>query len=323
MEKGYIVSSSPHILGRNSTSKIMRDVLIALIPAAAAGIYYFGSRAAIVIAVTVLSCVLSEYLTDKILKGPNTVSDLSAVVTGVLLALNLPPSIPFWIAAVGGAAAIIIVKQIFGGIGQNFMNPALAARVMLILSWPVAMTRWTDPVTDAVSAATPLAIIKKGAEAAADAAKPEYMDLLLGNVAGCIGETSVIALLAGAVYLLARKVISFEIPLTYICTVAILTWILGGDVPFSGDFIYHILAGGLFIGAFFMATDYTTSPVTFKGRIILGVGCGLLTSVIRLYTGYPEGVSFSILIMNITVPLIDRYTMPVVFGGVKKRARAD
>ena len=319
LEKNLVVSPSPHITGTSSTSKIMRDVIIALSPAAAAGIYYFGYRAALVIAVTVAACILSEYISCKVLKKANTVSDLSAVVTGILLALNLTPSIPLWIAAVGGVVAIVIVKQVFGGIGQNFMNPALAARVIMIVSWPEAMTRWIDPGTDAVSAATPLAIIKKGAEIT-EAARPVYFDLFIGNIAGCIGETSVAALLAGGIYLLIRKVISYEIPLTYIGTVALMTWVLGGGTLFSGDFIYHILGGGLFIGAFFMATDYTTSPITYKGRLIMGVGCGLLTSLIRLYTGYPEGVSFSILIMNITVPLIDRYTIPVPFGGSKRSA---
>lgn len=313
MENKFIVSSSPHIRGSGSTSKIMMDVILALLPAAAAGIYFFGFRALAVIVVTILACVISEYISRKLMKRDNTIGDYSAVLTGLLLALNLPSTIPLWIAAVGGAFAIVIVKQLFGGLGQNFMNPALGARVFLLIAYTGHMTNWVNPRgVDAVSSATPLELIKSGATEL-----PSYAQLFIGNIGGCIGETSAAALLIGAAYLLFRNVIGYEIPLTYIGTVAVFTWIFGGASLFSGDYVYHILSGGLIIGAFFMATDYATSPVTLKGRIIMGAGCGLLTSVIRLFAGYPEGVSFAIILMNIIVPLIDRYTVPKSFGGEK------
>lgn len=318
MENSFLVSSSPHLRDDVSTQRIMIDVALALVPAALAGVYFFGPRVLLVILVTVLSCVASEYIARRIMKRESTIADFSAVVTGILLALNLPPTIPFWIAAVGGVIAIVIVKQIFGGIGQNFMNPALAARVMLMVSWPVQMTKWINPAPDAVSSATPLALIK-GKEVI-EGPIPGYLDLFLGNVGGTIGETSVLALLIGAAYLLYRRVITPHIPLTFIGTVALFTWVFGGNGLFTGNFLYHVLAGGLVLGAFFMATDYSTSPVTAKGRIIMGIGCGLLTSIIRLYTNYPEGVSFAIILMNIVVPLIDRYTVPRSFGGEKASA---
>lgn len=318
METSFLVTSSPHLRDNASTRRIMIDVAIALAPASLFGIYFFGLRSLLVILVTVLSCVASEYIARKAMKRESTIGDFSAVVTGILLALNLPPTIPLWIAAVGGVIAIVIVKQIFGGIGQNFMNPALAARVMLMVSWPVQMTKWVNPGPDAVSSATPLAFIK-GKEAV-EGVMPGYMDLFLGSVGGTIGETSALAILIGAAYLLYRRVITPHIPVAFIATAAVFTWIFGKDGLFTGDFIYHILAGGLMLGAFFMATDYSTSPVTSKGRIIMGVGCGLLASVIRLYTNYPEGVSFAIILMNIAVPLIDRFTVPRSFGGEKASA---
>lgn len=292
----------------------MLDMIIALLPATLAGIYFFGIKTIAVILTTVVSCVAAEYISRKAMNRDNTIGDLSAVVTGILLALNLTPTIPLWIAAVGGVVAIVIVKQIFGGIGQNFMNPALVARVMLMVSWPVQMTNWVSPGPDAVSSATPLALVKNGKEFA-EGVLPGYIDLFIGNVSGCIGETSALALLLGAAYLFYRRVITPEIPLTFIGTLTLFTWIFSGSSLFTGDFVYHILSGGLLLGAFFMATDYSTSPVTFKGRVIMGAGCGLLASVIRLYTNYPEGVSFAILLMNIVVPLIDRYTIPRSFGG--------
>jgi len=294
----------------------MADVVIALAPASILGIYFFGARVILVILTTVLSCVASEYITRRILKRESTIGDLSAVVTGVLLALNLPPTIPLWIAAVGGVVAIVIVKQLFGGIGQNFMNPALAARVFLLIAYTQAMTNWVIPgQPDAVSSATPLAMIK-GKEAI-EGSLPGYWDLFIGNIGGCIGETSVLALLIGAAYLFYRRVITPEIPVAFIGTLALFTCIFGKDGLFTGDPLYHILSGGLILGAFFMATDYSSSPVTAKGRIIMGVGCGLLTAIIRLYANYPEGVSFAILIMNVAVPLIDRFTVPKSFGGEK------
>ncbi|MFZ5986828.1 MAG: RnfABCDGE type electron transport complex subunit D [Bacillota bacterium] len=316
MENSFVVSSSPHIRDNANTRRIMIDVIIALLPAAAAGIYFFGLRALYVIMVTVLSCVVSEYISRKVMKRESTVSDFSAVLTGLLLALNLPSTIPLWIAAVGGVVAIVIVKQMFGGLGQNFMNPALAARVFLLISYTGHMTNWVNPRgIDAVSTATPLAILRGKEAVAADL--PNYAQLFWGQIGGCIGETSVAALLLGALYLLVRRVIGPEIPLTFIGALAVFTWIFGGQGAFTGDFVAHMLSGGLILGAFYMATDYATSPVTMKGRIIMGIGCGLLTGIIRLYTNYPEGVSFAILLMNITVPLIDRFTVPKSFGGEK------
>lgn len=318
MEINLLAGSSPHIKNNETTKRIMLDVIIALLPATLAALYFFGLQAALLIIVTVISCVLSEYIWTHVSKKPNTIKDLSAVVTGILLAFNLSPLVPLWVAAIGGAFAVIIVKQMFGGLGHNFINPALAARAFLMASWPVQMTSWKSPGIDAVSSATPLALIKNGSEAVGQL--PNLMDLFIGNVGGCIGETSVFALLLGVVYLLIRRVITLEIPVAFIGTVGLMTWIFGGTKLFTGDFLYHILAGGLMLGAFFMATDYTTSPMTFKGRIIMGIGCGLLTSVIRLYGGYPEGVSYSILLMNLVVPMIDRYLVPKSFGGVSKNA---
>ena len=319
MSEKLIVSSSPHFWSKISTSRVMLDVIIALIPATIAGAYFFGLRALLVCAVTILACVAAEYVCRRAMGRENTVMDLSAVVTGLLLALNLPPAIELWKAAVGGVLAIVIVKQLFGGIGQNFMNPALAARVMLLTSWGGSMTRWSEPLSDAISGATPLALAKQQFQGMSGIQLPSYADLFLGSIAGCIGETSALALIIGAVYLLVRKVISWEIPAFYIATTAIMTWMLGGvGGIFTGDPVFHVLSGGLLLGACFMATDYSTSPMTRKGKMIMGFGCGLLTVIIRLYTGSPEGVSFAIIIMNVIVPLIDRYTVPKVFGGERR-----
>ncbi len=270
MESNFIISSSPHLRDKDSTRSIMRDVIIALLPASLAGIYYFGIRTLLVMAATVAACVISEFLCRKMMKREQTIQDLSAVVTGLLLALNLPPQVPIWIAVVGGAIAIFIVKQLFGGIGQNFMNPALTARAMLLISWPVAMTKWMAPrpgsifetTVDAVSSVTPIEAMKW------TSTPPSYMDMFLGNISGSIGEISKVAILIGAIYLLVRRVIKPIIPLTFIGTVALFTWIFGGDSWFTGDVLGHILSGGLIFGAFFMATDYTTSPLSCKGKII-------------------------------------------------------
>ena len=322
MDDRLLVASSPHIFARPSTRMIMLQVIIALIPATIAGTWFFGKRSLLVCMTTISACVIAEYVARKMMKRENTIGDLSAVVTGLLLALNLPPSIELWKAAVGGVVAIALVKQIFGGIGQNFMNPALAARVIILMSWGESMTRWSLAGVDAVSSATPLAISKELFQTgAASAELPRYIDMFVGNIAGCIGETSAIALLIGGAYLLITRVISWEIPVTYIGTLAILTWILGGhNGLMTGDPLYHVLGGGLLLAAFFMATDYTTSPVTKKGKLIMGFGCGVLTAIIRLYTGYPEGASFAIIIMNVIVPLIDRYAIPKPFGGEKASA---
>jgi len=305
----YTVSSSPHIKSKDSVQGIMRDVIIALIPATFAGIYFFGMEAFLVTLVSVLSCVVAEALWQKLTHRKITIGDLSAVVTGLLLAFNLPAAVPLWLPAIGGFFAIIIVKQFFGGIGQNIMNPALAARAFLLASWPVHMTNFT---LDGVSAATPLAILKNGGSEL-----PSLMNVFIGNVGGCIGETSVIALLIGGAYLLYKRIISWHTPVSYIATVFILTLILGRDGLMTGDALYEICAGGLMIGAFFMATDYTTSPMTKKGQLIFGLGCGILTTIIRLYGGYAEGVSYSILIMGLFVPFIDKFTAPRIFGEVK------
>jgi len=315
MELNLLVSSSPHIKSQQTTKKIMRDVLIALIPATIAAAIFFGIKILLVVLVTVLSCIVSEYLWTKIFKKKSTINDLSAIVTGVLLALNLTPTIPLWIAVIGGFFAIFIVKMPFGGLGHNFINPALAARAFLMASWPVQMTLWQNSAFDMVSTATPLTLAKGGTEAVGSL--PSIFNLFIGNVGGCIGETSALALLIGAIYLIIKKVITLEIPLTFIGTVALLTWIFGGENLFEGDFLFQILAGGLMLGAFYMATDYTTSPITSKGKVIMGVGCGLITAVIRLYGGYPEGVSYSILLMNLVVPLIDKFIIPKSFGGKK------
>lgn len=306
--KKLIVSPSPHLLSKNSTSNIMFDVIVALFPALLVGIYVFGPRALIVTCVCVATCILSEFVIRKLMKRSNTVSDFSAIVTGVLLAFNLPPQIPLWVAALGSAFAIIVVKQLFGGIGQNFANPAIAARIFLVVSFGTYMTTWTAPFAyryglDTTAGATPLT----------DLAGTKTLDLFLGNVGGCIGEVSALALLIGGIYLVVRRVINPFVPLTFIGTVFVFTWILGEDP------LKQILAGGLMLGAIFMATDYATTPATLKGKIIFAFGCGVITTLIRVFGSYPEGVSFAILLMNLVTPLIDRVTAtkPVGAGGVK------
>lgn len=304
-----VVSSSPHVHSEFSTQKIMCMVICALIPAGITGIYFLGLRSLAVIAACIIACVLSEFIWDKfIMHRKSTINDLSAVVTGLLLAYNLPPTIPIWMAICGSIFAIIIVKEFYGGIGCNIVNPALAARAMMLISWPTAMTTWT---VQGISGATPLAAMKAGSVSNL----PSCWNMLAGNMGGCIGETSSILLILGGIYLIWEEVISWRIPVVYIATTAILAGLFnhgGGFYP-----SYEIVTGGLLIGAFFMATDYTTSPMTAKGQYIYAFGCGLLTALIRTFGGYPEGVSYSILIMNIAVPLIDKYTAPVVLGAPK------
>ncbi len=314
MDNRLYMSSSPHIRSGVTTQRLMLDVIIALIPASFAGVYFFGLRAAVLISVTVISCTGFEFLTRKVMKRNNTVGDLSAVVTGLLLALNVPPTLPLWMAVVGSFFAIVVVKQLFGGIGQNFVNPALAARAFLIISYGTRMTSWTPPLAkaaeiDAATFATPLGALKEGGQL------PNLLDMFLGNIGGSMGETSALALIIGGMYLLIRGVISWHIPVVYIGTAGLLAWILGPNGLFTGDPLFHILAGGLMIGAIFMATDYTTSPMTTKGMVIYAAGCGILTILFRLYTNMPEGVSYAILLMNVAVPLIDRFTKPARFGG--------
>ncbi len=315
MSTKLFVSSSPHVFAKTDTQKIMLDVLIALLPACGVGIYFFGVRAAIILGVSVASAVIVEWLILKLFKRPGSIKDLSAAVTGLLLGMNLSVGVPWWMAMLGAMFAIAIVKQPFGGLGHNFVNPALAGRVFLVASWPVAMTRWIEPGTvDTVSAATPMALLKAGTPVTNEL----LANMAIGNISGCIGEVSAIALLVGGLYLLIKKVINWRIPVIYIGTVFILSYLLGGmDImkSFAG-----VLGGGLLLGAFFMATDYTTSPVTKKGQVIMALGVGIMTVIIRLYSNSAEGVSLSILLLNIFVPLIDRFTKPKVFGEVKGNA---
>lgn len=317
MSVQYTVSSSPHIREGTSTTRIMADVLLALLPATAASVYFFGPRALAVVLVCVATAIGWEWASRRLMKRPGTIGDLSAAVTGLLLALNLPVTIPLWMAAVGTFVAIVVIKQLFGGIGQNFMNPALGARAILTVAYGQALTAWVAPGwpaagIDAVSAATPLGALKEGGSL------PGYADLFFGNVGGSLGETSALALLIGFAWLLVRRVISWEIPVLFCGTTALLTWVIGPSGLFSGDPVFHLLAGGLLLGAIFMATDYSTSPVSMKGKIIYAVGCGLLTAVFRLFTTMPEGVSFAILLMNSLTPLLDRMTVPVSFGGERR-----
>ncbi len=304
MENKLLVNVSPHIKSPMTTQKVMLNVLLALIPATVASVILFGWRSLLLIAVTAVSCVLFETLFNMVTKRPNTVADLSAVVTGTLLAMNLPVTLPLWMAIVGAFISIVIAKMLFGGLGQNFANPAILGRIVLMISFTTEMTTWAKPLQwiygDANTGATPLA----GADAS-------YLDLFLGVKGGCLGEVSVLALLLGGLFLIARGIITPTIPLTYLASVFVFSWLFGADP------VAQLLSGGLMIGAFFMATDYTTSPFTEKGKIIFGIGLGLITAVIRAFGSYPEGVSFSILLMNILVPYIDKLTRTKPFGGVK------
>lgn len=314
MDGKLIVSSSPHVLDDDTTQRIMLDVVIALLPATIASIYYFGTNAAFIIFLSILTAVATEAGIQKWLGRPVTINDYSAVVTGLLLALNIPASAAWWMPVIGSFFAIAIVKQVFGGIGHNFMNPALAGRIFLTLSWTDRMTAWIAPGVDAVSTATPLAALKE-AGGALPTSMPPLVNTILGNTGGSMGETSAILLILGGGYLVYKGVISWKIPGIYVGTVALLTLLYGGfDFTFM---LYHIFSGGLMLGAIYMATDYASSPVTPKGRIYFAIGCGLLTSIIRFFGSYPEGVAFSILIMNVASPLIDRFTSPRVFGEVK------
>jgi electron transport complex protein RnfD len=321
----YLVTSTPHIRSEESIEKIMRDVLIALTPAAAMAIFYFGLRALLILLLTTAACVAFEWLFEKIAKQPITIWDGSAAVTGVLLAFNLPASSPLWMPIVGSFVAIVIVKQLFGGLGQNFVNPALAARAFLMAAYtPLMAGSFTEPVRnpfslDAVATATPLALIKESPNFVVSG--EVLKNALLGNTGGVIGETCAVALLLGGIYLLVRKIISWHIPTAYILTVFLLGTFLGRHGLMTGAGLFEILSGGLLLGALYMATDYTTSPVNDKGKLIMGVGCGVLTVLIRYYGGYPEGVSYAILIMNLFVPLLDKYCASRVFGVQNKGGR--
>ncbi len=305
----YIVSVSPHITHKDSTQTIMRDVLIALCPAVIASIIFFGFRALLLTVVCVATAVFWEWAFQKICKRKNTIGDLSAAVTGLILAMNLPVDLPLWQAVFGTLVAIVVVKQLFGGIGYNFANPAITARVVMLIAFAGTMTTFAPTNfagVDAVSVATPLAAMKGGAVDAS------ILDLFLGNVAGSMGETSALALLIGFVYLLCRRVITWHTPVAFIGTVFVLALIKGGFM-FG---LAEILAGGVFLGAIFMATDYVTTPQTSWGRVIFGIGCGLITCLIRFFGNYPEGVSFSILLMNIMTPYISGWTAKKALGGV-------
>jgi electron transport complex protein RnfD len=323
-------ASSPHLHSGASVGSIMWTVFAALIPAAAVGVYYFGLPGLTVLAASVIGCMAVEAVYQKIAGQEVTVADGSAALTGLLLGMNVPPSSPLWMVLVGAVVAIFIAKQIFGGLGYNPFNPALVARVFLLISFPVQMTSWTAPSpffsagADAVSTTTPLGEVKmelmtKGTALAAE--NFNALDGLMGNMAGSAGETSALALALGGLFLLYRRIITWHVPVVFLGSVGLVSWICNTINPtvYPGP-TFQLLTGGLIIGAFFMATDYVTSPVTPRGMIIFGLGCGLLTIIIRYWGGYPEGVSFAILLMNMCVPLIDTYTQPRVFGEVKTRA---
>jgi len=311
MANKFIVSTSPHLHKDESVKKIMWLVVASLIPSGVAGVFIFGLDALGVIILGILSALATEWLFQAFTKKKISILDGSAVLTGLLLAYNLPPKVPFWLPIIGSFFAIAIGKQVFGGLGQNIFNPALVGRVFLMASWPKYMTTFTKALNyDAITSATPLSLLKEGKILE----NISYLDLFLGKRGGCIGEVCILALLLGATFLLYKGYISWHIPIPYVITVGLLTYIFGPKGIFSGDWLFHILSGGLILGAFFMATDYVTSPLTRKGQIIFGMGCGLITVVIRLWGGYPEGVSYAILMMNAAAPVIDRYTKTRIYG---------
>lgn len=310
------VSSSPHLRSKKTTTGVMLDVIISLIPALIMAVVYFGFKALLLAFICVATCVLTEYICRKVMKRKNTITDLSAVVTGLILALNLPVDISPFIAVFGCVVAIVVVKQMFGGIGYNFVNPALAARVVLMVSFPTAMTTWTNTrfmEADAVSSATVVDAVTSATPLAAGEGAYSYIDLFLGNTGGSMGEMCTLAILIGGIYLVARRIISPIIPVVYIGTAALMSLILGLDP------LYQLMSGGLMFGAVFMATDYVTSPITKWGKVIFGVGLGVLTMLIRTYSNLPEGVSFAILLMNILVPHIENLTKPRAFGESRKK----
>ncbi|MDD2703548.1 MAG: RnfABCDGE type electron transport complex subunit D [Candidatus Omnitrophica bacterium] len=308
----FIVTSSPHLHKKESVRRIMWTVNMSLLPAAVAGVFIFGAGAAWIMALCILSAIISEAVLQKLTHRKISVLDGSAFLTGLLLAFNLPARVPFWIPIAGSFFAIAIGKQVFGGLGQNIFNPALAGRAFLTASWPKYVTTFTAPFScDATTCATPLTLLKEGP----GLDHLSYMDLFLGKKGGCIGEVCILALLIGAAYLFYKKYITWHIPLSYIAATALVIWIFGGKPLFSGDWFFHILSGGLILGAFFMATDYVTSPLTGKGQIIFGAGCGLLTAVLRIWGGSAEGVSYAILMMNAATPVIDRFTANRVYGS--------
>ena len=314
----YHVSSSPHVRAKDTTSRIMLYVIIALLPTSLFGIYNFGYKALVLILVTIASCVASEWVFNKIVHKKQTIDDLSAVVTGLLLALNLPATLPWWEAVIGGVFAIVVVKCLFGGLGQNFMNPALGARCFLLIALAADMTKFgiTKNGIEVYSSVTPLAAMRNG-EAV------NTMDMLIGRTAGTIGETSAIAILIGAIFLILMGVINLRIPASYIITFAVFMLLFGGH-GFDGSYLTaQLCGGGLMLGAFFMATDYVTSPITPMGQIIFGICCGILTGLFRCFGANAEGVSFAIILSNILVPLIEKHTVPMAFGQVKEAKKQE
>ena len=321
-----IATSNPHIRGSETTRSIMLDVIIAMLPALAFAIFNFGLRALTLTAVSVVGCIFWEWLYRKLMKKPQSIGDLSCVVTGMLLAFVCPVQMPYWMILIGDFFAIIVVKQLFGGIGKNFLNPALAGRAVLLASYAGTMTSWVDPaagkapiigsVADVVTTATPLAVMKTG-DFAALTDTYNVGNMFIGQIPGSLGEVSALALLIGGAYLIWRKVINWQTPVSYIATVAVLTFLFPKQGSGIEWMLYSIFGGGMFLGAFFMATDYATSPVTKKGQLIFGIGCGLFTVLIRYFGSYNEGVCYSIMVMNLLVALIDKYTKPTRFGVVK------
>ena len=321
-----IATSNPHIRGSETTRSIMLDVIIAMLPALAFAIFNFGLRALTLTAVSVVGCIFWEWLYRKLMKKPQSIGDLSCVVTGMLLAFVCPVQMPYWMILIGDFFAIIVVKQLFGGIGKNFLNPALAGRAVLLASYAGTMTSWVDPaagkapiigsMADVVTTATPLAVMKTG-DFAALTDTYNVGNMFIGQIPGSLGEVSALALLIGGAYLIWRKVINWQTPVAYIATVAVLTFLFPKQGSGLEWMLYSIFGGGLFLGAFFMATDYATSPVTKKGQLIFGIGCGLFTVLIRYFGSYNEGVCYSIMVMNLFVALIDKYTKPTRFGVVK------
>jgi electron transport complex protein RnfD len=338
-----VVSNGPHIQTDDHIVKRMWATFFALIPAGIAGIYIFGLGALYVICISTITALVTEFVFQKIRLRNTTLLDGSALITGILVAYNLPPNVPFWIPIIGSFVAIVVGKQLFGGLGFNIFNPALVGRAFLMASWPKYMTTWSNPrrqfefifqdvgsigkfagsltKVDAVSTATPLTIMKEHGLYNISQLNISYWDLFIGNRGGCIGEVCIVALLIGALYLLIKKYISWRIPFSFVFTTGILSWIFMGENLFKGDFLFHILAGGLILGAFFMATDYVTVPLTKRGKWIFGIGCGLLTFVIRKWGGYPEGVSYAILMMNAATSIIDRFSRPKKYGWQKEIQR--
>lgn len=313
MAKLYNISTNPHTLAADNTQTIMRDVIIALIPATVWGVVQFGIYAAVLVALCIASCVASEYCWNKMMHKEQTIGDLSAVLTGLLLGLNLPNTVPFWVPILGGVFAIIVAKQVFGGLGQNFMNPALAGRCFLLISFAGLMTNFGGARTfvcewDSISSATPLAMIKTGSGV------PTLSAMFLGQTSGVIGEVSALALIVGGVYLIVRKVITWDIPVIYIATVAVFSFLFGTQAFNVNYVLMELCGGGLMLGAFFMATDYVTSPITPRGRMVYAVVIGCLTGIFRIFGNAAEGVSYAIILGNILVPLIERVTLPKAFG---------